>query len=507
MSEARTSRAGRALGLAVVLGGLLAACQLVGGISERRIDDGTPGAGGNGVGGTGETGGTAGAGGAGGNAGDSSDDAALEAGAGAAGALDAGVSHVHSRRFGDDFTQSVEAMSVFEASGHVALLGEFRGELDFGGRAAKLEADTDADVFLARFDAAGAAEWALPIRTAAYSSIFATTAIDREGAILIGGFAMGSIRLDATRVIEADGFGDIFFARYEADGKLTLVRSYSEAREQQISALATRGDSIFVVGGFVGEIDFGGGASAPYDQSFRGFVAALDPNGIGSWLVPAAGCLLTSVEPLPDGGVLVGGSLSGSCTLGGHELMTAELESCFLARLSALGEVGWTVKVDEGSSCSVADIALADNGQIVVMGSGLGLTHALASASSVDPDLFVAKLDGSSKQLWGTLLERPGIDSGKSVVLDTAGRVLVSGHVPSGVLVTALSLDSGVRLFTRETYSPTPFVEPGVFLGVDDSGAWLVAGTLNASVNLGGGALEPAGGPGQPDVFLAKFAK
>ena len=58
--------------------------------------------------------------------------------------------------------------------------------------------------------------------------------------------------------------------------------------------------------------------------------------------------------------------------------------------------------------------------------------------------------------------------------------------------------------WTRETYSPSPFEKPGVFVGHAGDGI-VAAGSLLGAVDFGNGLLTPSGGSGVSDLFVAKY--
>ena len=66
------------------------------------------------------------------------------------------LEHLFSQRFGDTESDSGRAIAV-DGARNVLVTGEFRGTVDFGG--GPLSSAGDRDIFLAKYDAAGAHLW------------------------------------------------------------------------------------------------------------------------------------------------------------------------------------------------------------------------------------------------------------------------------------------------------------------------------------------------------------
>jgi len=129
-------------------------------------------------------------------------------------------------------------------------------------------------------------------------------------------------------------------------------------------------------------------------------------------------------------------------------------------------------------------------------------------------DAFVACYDTGGHHLWSKRLGDTGGDVALGVAVDETGAVVVTGYFEGsvdfggGALVSNGSIDLflvkysplGGHLWSRSVGSSA--TESGVDVAVDASGGILLTGYVGGTVDFGGGDLT---GPGGADTFLAKF--
>ncbi|HTQ04134.1 MAG TPA: hypothetical protein VMI54_09760 [Polyangiaceae bacterium] len=136
-------------------------------------------------------------------------------------------------------------------------------------------------------------------------------------------------------------------------------------------------------------------------------------------------------------------------------------------------------------------VAVSDTGDVVVSGSFTGtLTlDGTVLTSAGGSDVFVARLDANGNVVRAVALGGSGDETVTSLVVDHAGRAVVSG---SGLGTVALD----------QTDAPAWRVDYFGALGTDAANDVLVTGALVGGTNFGGGTLTSAGGK---DVFVVKL--
>jgi hypothetical protein len=178
---------------------------------------------------------------------------------------------------GDSANQYGYAVAVDAiGAGHLVVAGPFQGALGVGSP--PLQSAGLDDVFVAKFDLSGVAQWAArfgdPEEQIAYG-----TAIDLGGNVLVTGSMRGTATL-GTETITAAGGDDAVLAKLDPDGKPLWIDRFGDGSDQVGTAVTTvlvNGNyDVVLAGNFAGQIDLGAGAlTSQGGQDF--FVASFGP--------------------------------------------------------------------------------------------------------------------------------------------------------------------------------------------------------------------------------------
>ncbi|MFO0761936.1 MAG: MopE-related protein [Byssovorax sp.] len=187
------------------------------------------------------------------------------------------------KRFGDAFDQVAYSVAV-DSAGNIALVGSFRGSLDFGPtHLANADAvNTSRDIFAARLDPDGKPLWARrfgDVRDQDAESV----AVDSGGNMTLTGSFVGTLAFDAQSLVNADPGqlnADLFVAKLRAtDGGTLWAKRFGDAAEQRGWGVAVDPvhGNIGVTGGFRGTLDAGppaGGAASAGDSDLFALLLA-----------------------------------------------------------------------------------------------------------------------------------------------------------------------------------------------------------------------------------------
>jgi hypothetical protein len=368
---------------------------------------------------------------------------------------------VWSRRFGnnDMMSSSEQGLAAeVDAAGYTVIAGQFLGTLDFGP-AGVLTAQ-GADVFVAKIDPTGVPVWArwLDATNGAYA---VGVAIDPSGNIAVVGHCTGGIDAGGGMIPGDSGNWNVFLASYDAAGDHRFSDVFGSSDWQVGRAVAAGSDgSIAITGDFRGSINFGGDLLNATGGSHDLFVARFDANGghiMSKRFGDAAAQEGQGVAIDAAGDVIVSGYNNGTIDLGGGPLTSA------------------------------------------------GLT-----------DIVVAKLDGATgDHLWSKQFGSPTAQDGpNTVAIDAAGDVFLATYSPS---VQSTSVDFGggplngyfflaklggalgAHLWSRGFDG----LRGALDLSVDPGGAVVIAGSLQGTVDFGGGPLTSY--QSSYDIFVAKY--
>jgi hypothetical protein len=282
------------------------------------------------------------------------------------------------------------------------------------------------------------------------------TATDPQGNIFVLGTFNASIMFGATNLITS-GSNDVFLAKFDAQGQPLWAKKFGDAANQNSPdglAVDTSGNVYFAMT-LVGSVDFGGGALSPGAQ--QGFaIAKLGGAGNHLWsksYLSASAFYCRGLATDPNGDLIVAGDLYGTANLGAGAIVSAGASDVYVAKLAkATGTATWNKRYGDANDQFVRGMAVDGAGNILLTGNHVGTwTFGGPNLVAIATDLYVAKLDGS------------------------------------GNGACSKSLDNGG--------SPSS-------LSADPTGAMVITGTFNATINLGGADLVPAG---MSDIYLARY--
>lgn len=332
----------------------------------------------------------------------------------------------------------------------------------------------------------------------------ATIEIGRDGA------ALRAVAGDATT---------LYAAVSSADG------STIEARRGQAVAWAAK------LGGTVGSLALGRslftsltgtGTSLNVRGEPGSVVAALDPTtGAPRWATPVESsewATVSSLAALRDGGVLAGGTFSGTLRIGASVVSSAGKSDGFVVRLDPAGKPAWLVRVGGPHADAVQGVATRED-RIAIAGTfaaGAELRGVLLPAfdeRTPFADGFVAELDPKGARKWAASFGGKRDDAVAGVAIDAGGRVAVAGtvretaHVGGAELVAQGDADGVVGWWSPGGASlHAVLIGGGDFDGLRAITAVgdriIVAGFFSGAMRLGDRQVAAGGGD---DAFVAAF--
>ncbi|WP_437736313.1 hypothetical protein [Sorangium sp. So ce1335] len=443
--------------------------------------------------------------------------------------LDASSAPVWGKRFGDDFVSAAARSVAVDASGNVVVgLDATSAEFGLG--------PVDGPSLVVKLDPSGDPLWqhrlATPTLSPHLGQRIRKVAVSASGDVLVAGTFYGTIDLGGGPITVANG-GHIFLLKLDAAGnylwsKLLGGNDADYVVNSVEDAVFTPPGDVILVGTYNRTIDFGGGwlAETPGDpsgESHNGYLVRLDGAGnhLFSRRLSEATTKIGSETPRQvaidgAGNIVVTGTFTATLDLGGVPLVAAGDSNAFLAKFSPAGDHLWRKRFGGVS------IALAIDGadDLVLVGNAGG---AIDLGGGVIPGggVFTAKLDGEGNHLWSKRFDGSrGAALRAGPVLDAAGNILFAGDVDGtvdfggGPLVGprpapstdydifVVKVDPGGAHLWSKRFGDTE--DQAVHaLAVDGSGNAICAGSFSGALDLGGGALSPAG---KSDGFVAKLS-
>lgn len=380
-----------------------------------------------------------------------------------------------------------------------------------------------------------------------------------DGSLLVTGLfgnsnpdiVFGPGEANQTTLTANHSVGDMFIARYNADGSLAFAKNHNLTYPDTRRAIAPLTDGSFVVSGsYWGGTIFGrgeAGAVATPEAEYGAFVAKHAADGSIVWVTRVTGAGMASIAAVSDGFVVTG-SLAETAVFGvGTDAQTTlellpqdpppdstdpdealeDARNHFVAKLASDGRVEW-VKRSGGSYWNeYRDIAVLPDNSVVLAGTmddvavfGAGETDETELVSEGENDVFVAKYRPDGSLAWATRAGGVGYDGGISLSSLADQSVVVVGHYAGPAVFglgepneTTLDESGGVAFMAK--YAPDGTLDFARALSGGEvmraasleDGTTLVTGTFWATATFGAGEPnETTLTSVERDVFLAKYA-
>jgi hypothetical protein len=342
-------------------------------------------------------------------------------------------------------------------------------------------------------------------------------AVDGAGASSIAGTVNGAVDLGGG--VLPGGGGDVFVAKYAADGSHVWSGIYDATSFPNVTAVAcTPAGDTYVAGVLSkgGTIDFGGG---PIGGSF-GEMWAVHFDAVGNhvWSDTFGTGVINDVDA-NDSHVVFAARNTGIANFGGGDLTVSGNVQTIVAMLTPCGAHEWSTAFGDAAVQEGREVGIAANGDVVLLSSVLGTTNFGGGALTADAnsDLALAKFDVSGGHVWSQLFTgqfgaftifNTGMD------VNTSGSIVLTGEFTgSTTFGGATFVSNGLDIFVARFDGGGIHNYSAQFGGVgDQSGtvAWfdpsfniMLAGSFLGTLDFGAGALPT---PTARSAYVASIA-
>jgi hypothetical protein len=411
-----------------------------------------------------------------------------------------------------------------------------------------LSAQGQADIYVAHYRSDGSLAWAKQATGPGDYDLGVDIAAAPDGSTVMTGtfestnvFAAG----DATEThLASAGLGDIFVARYGADGALMWATRAGGSGDDEAYSSTIVGDQVFVAGRFQSDAHFG--TSTLHSAGGNdGFVASYGLDGNVRWARRIGGTNDESaMATAAGGGVYVTHYFSGTISFepDGTEISTPSAASIemYVARYREDGSLDWVRKAGGSDLLVPGRLVATDDGGVVIVGSYQGtvtfgageLGETTLSSGSGEEPLFLARYQKNGQLAWAhRVAVGPNSITGAGIAVMGTGDLLVSGDVagfpangaavfgagggcaqplvPTGdtdAFIARFSAE-GEPIWVRRAAGSFPQAVHSGRISTDRDRTLVVAGMFTGTATFGAG--EPAqhtvSSHGSADLFLAKL--
>ncbi len=399
----------------------------------------------------------------------------------------------------------------------VLLTGEFSGLAVFGQGEPRQTSLTcsDANGFLARYQADGSLDWAVGLGVEGETVHARAVSALPDGRAVVAGMHFGGATLGLGQARQTHLSAgsvpsyDILLAGYNGDGQLEWAQSAGgPGVDYAFGVGLASGGGVISTGQLTDTITLGGrtltsvGAEDVLLSRFDPSVTPIPVNTFpptptptplgGGWSASAGGAggggtTGMQLGVAADGGVIVAGEFNANAVFGRGEPNETQFactpgdNRAFLARYQPGGMLAWAKSIGGNYAGQRPEgIAVAPDGTALVCGSfegptlfGAGEVGETTLVSAGDKDVFLACYHPYGHLLWARSAGGTGMDQGFSVAFASDGGAAVAGSfVPTAVF--------GAKLGATDAVAGGP---PGMFLAryrPSGSLAWVVASSSGA---------------------------
>lgn len=301
------------------------------------------------------------------------------------------------------------------------------------------------DGFIAKYTPGGSLLWARRFGGAGNDTGMAVAVDASNNVILTGGFS-GTATIGATS-LTSSGDADIIVAKFNAAGTLQWAsRAGSIGRDQGRSLAVDNSNNIYVVGAFGANVSFGATTLSSSGLN-DAFIARMAPAGTFDWAQRGGGADMDEANGVAvdaAGNSMMVGRYRTSATFGATTLGGNGGDDGFVVRYNTSGTFQWAASVVGTGSDEMRGVAIDGSGNALVTGWLTGAVNfgTTVNASVGARDGFVAKYSNAGTLLWRRVFGGSNDDWATAITLDAAGNSYVNGYFTTRMDIASITLSA-----------------------------------------------------------------
>ncbi|QHJ08321.1 SBBP repeat-containing protein [Hymenobacter busanensis] len=287
---------------------------------------------------------------------------------------------------------NANAVAVSTA-GDVCIMGDFQSSLTIG--ATTLTSRGAADMFLARYDTQGNVRWAVSGGSTdmEYNQ---GVALDAQGNVYVTGEYTAAPTF-GTLTLTMQGASDAYAVKYNPLGVPQWAQRLGGSGEETgLDLYIDATSNVYVSGIFSGGFAFASNTYTSQNNSYDVFVAKLGPTGTPLWAQAAGGAATDYAWELAGLGsnIYVVNMVSGNATFGTTTLTGRGGTDVYVSKYSSTGALQWVAQAGGNGADQGRSISLDAAGNVYVTGtfSGTAAFGGTSLPSAGGTDAYVAKL-------------------------------------------------------------------------------------------------------------------
>ncbi|MCY1057337.1 hypothetical protein [Nannocystis sp. SCPEA4] len=333
-----------------------------------------------------------------------------------------------------------------------------------------------------------------------------------EGDVVVAGMFAGSLEF-AGQTLTSHGLIDLFVARFSPTGELVWAHAIGGAGQEHEATVSVGSDGrVLLSGEFSGTLDVPGLPSLVSQGASDILLLEFAADGTPQWARGFGGPGV-ELEPRahfdPAGDIILSSGFEAAVDLGGGPLVAEHARDLLLARLDPAGEHVWSRSFANSADIGAHDLSVSPAGDIAIAG-WFGNTVDFGGGPFAGGGGYVAVFAGDdgahlwSRQIGGDV----GNNGGCGVRFAADGGLLLTGWYQNTVDLGGgplASVDEDADHFSARYKDDGAFVwggghggpnvDSGCGVGAGPGDSWVLGGTFNQEIDLGGGPLTKETAP------------
>lgn len=391
---------------------------------------------------------------------------------------------------------------VTDANGRTTVMGQFEGTNTIG-QTVLVSSPNNRTMFLAQYDALGMPRWATQ-SVGSKTDTPTGLAVDVSGNLyVVGYFNSTNLMLGSSALANfAQGYNDVFVAKYNAQGVLQWAKSFGGDRDDYARAIAVDGQgNVVIVGDFNSATITCDDIITPNIGGRDVFTVKLDAQGKVQWVRTAGDSGLHegyAITVDAASNIYVAGKIWSQIQFDTYQFDSHFDSDTFLVSYNSNGNVRWARQFGNFSIALPRSIAVDSQQRVLMTGyfdQSFDLDgHPLICHGS--QDTFVAQFNADGKALWALALGGPGMDTPKDMAIDSQDRMCVTGSFAQTAWFGDVFLAGGAQrnayiamldstgrvLWAKQTGGSR--ATDGNTLAVGPDGALMLGGSFSSSVSF-----------------------
>lgn len=341
---------------------------------------------------------------------------------------------------------------IWDKEGFLYVTGYFTGTCDFdpGPDVYNLTGTGSKDeLYVMKLTSDGQLIWAISTQGQGNKYVNAI-AVDKNENIVLGGIFTGTADFDPgpgiDEVVSTSFLADLFFVKYDRDGKLVWVKASIGTTQGSVNGVSTdEQGNIYFGGSFDDRRDFDPGVDSVILQAtgiWDAYVLKLNANGEYQWIHHLGNLgdnWIHAVLVNAENEVYIGGYFSDTLDFdpGSQEkILMATNSDPFIWKLDTAGALLWVASFPGISFDQALDLSLDHLGNIYATGffaetvdfdPGPGVHPITCTGDNDMDDVFVVSLNPNGAFHWAYAAGGLGNDGGSELSLDSLGNLYITG--------------------------------------------------------------------------------